>query len=154
MFIHKHRSKNWDEGDKARLLRWGTVGAGLSSADVPQTGHCRPLPAEVRALGPSRCFCRGLLCGSRWELRQEGKTLAGNLEAGVDKPGVPRKGWAQSRGVMDREDGAQTRPGKRQAQPLSWSLQAWGESIQTQLTSFSPSTGPRVRPGPFPAATV
>lgn len=37
----------------------GKVGAGLSSADVPQTGCCQPLPGEVRALEPRKCLCGG-----------------------------------------------------------------------------------------------
>lgn len=58
-----------------------------------------------------------------WELSLEEETLAGHMEATLERDRL--NVWA----AVGREDGAQPHPGRCQAQPLSWSSQSKVESI-------------------------
>lgn len=116
----------------------GRFGAGLLSAETPQTGRRQPLPGH---LSPGDCLQRQV-SPARWELRQKERTLAGNMEVALDKSDFPERDRPQVWAAMGREGGAPPSPAKCQVQPLSLSLQGRAESIQ--MTSFSISAGPKI----------
>lgn len=85
------------ETKDAHHVRWG--GERRGQACRQRTPSDRMLPAIAwwgGGPGAQEVFLQRPVSPARWELRQEEGTLAGHTETALEKPGVSRKGWAQS----------------------------------------------------------